>query len=184
MVIDAINYDKFLKADGGGAFSRVEYKEEGVVLRIINVKELTGIANFYFDNNRSEVITGQGFNGMVGSVNTYRLRYGTFYKFITNINIIKALPENVIARARMLDSMYGDAFILPIRFDSKFIGRISFVGMMTRRTELSNMFSFAKLQFSKPCNIENKKPKKSVVKKKNIKKSVKESKNENRVRTE
>ena len=157
MRINADKFDSSLKADGGGAFSRVEYLDNGVLLRVATVKELTGAAHFYFGSDRAQIMTGMGFSAVpfAGGAVGYRLRYGSFYKFITNIEFVKPIPEYVHAEIEVLSNMCGDMFVIPIKFKPGFKGRISFTASMTRRTEMVEMFAFSRLIFFSP-NKENK----------------------------
>jgi len=152
MRIEATKFDSFLKADGGGAFSRIEYLNNNVLLRIATVKELTGVAHFYFGADRGQITTGRAFSSVpfAGGDVGYRLRFGSFYKFVTNVEVIKPLPEKVHADIEIIPDMYGSVYILPINFKPGFKGRIFFIGNVTRRTEMVEMFAFSQLVFRSP----------------------------------
>ena len=50
-----------VRAVGKGAFERVETVDNGVVLRVLGVRDIVGSINIYFNSFREQVTTGRRF---------------------------------------------------------------------------------------------------------------------------
>ena len=122
-----------------------EYEKGAMILRIVDIREYSGIGRFYFDGKGNETATGLVSVPMT-TRNPYRLREGVAYEWTFDKEILKKLPVNVhlsvIPNLSLLETVQ---FGIP---DVRLLGRIKVVGFCFRRIEIVTGYPAGLLLFS------------------------------------
>lgn len=145
MIVDAKKYQSLLKATGGGAFSRLEFENQGVIIRIIHVKQMTGYIRMYFNQDRDQIVSGRRFEPLRGD--PFRMNEREFYKFYTNLEFVKPIPEELTAMVVVRDELSDLFLVTAAPFKAGFKGQVMFVAQTTQRTEMESNVTLASLMF-------------------------------------
>lgn len=148
MIAEATRYEKLLKANGAGAFSKIEYADERrVVLRTSDVKtaDLSGTVRVYFDGKREQVMTGRRFDPMGSGL--ILLRPGMFYRVYTTLEFVEPIPSGVSALVVLTDEANDVVMTTTAPLREGYVGPVMFTIQPFRRIEMDKMTSIAHLMF-------------------------------------
>lgn len=147
-MIDTVEgFEEFLEATGKGAFGKIEYEGEGIVLRSSSLKtpDRGSIVRVYFDEERNQVMTGRRFE-LVRS--QWLIRKGAIYRIYTNVRFVSSVPSHVSARVELTKDG-KDVFGL-MSFHLEVGEPIAYTVLALRSVEVEPMCSFASLVFEVP----------------------------------
>lgn len=147
-MIDAVEgFEEFLEATGKGAFGKIEYEGEGIVLRSSSLKtpDRGSIVRVYFDEERNQVMTGRRFE-LVRS--QWLIRKGAIYRIYTNVRFVSPVPSHVSAMVELTKDG-KDVFGL-MSFHLEMGEPIAYTVLALRSVEVEPMCSFASLVFEVP----------------------------------
>ncbi len=144
MVVSASKFEKYLSTNGVGAFGKVEYAGDAVVLRTADIKTPDRGTNvrMYFDAQREEVMTGRRFD-LMGDL--WLCRQGIAYRFFTSLRVDE-LPEGVEASVELTEDAKDALGLMSYSIDSE-SGQVIYTVLAFRPIELERWVSTARLIF-------------------------------------
>ncbi len=144
MIAKAEKFEKHLEAVGSGAFGKVEYNGNGIILRSSTLKtpDRGSSVRMYFDGDRNQVMTGRRFD-IMGEL--WLMRQNNAYRIYTNVVLDKKLPDDVVAHVELSEDAKD---VMGLMSASVVVGEpISFTVFTFRAIEFEKMTTLATLVF-------------------------------------
>ncbi len=157
MRADAVKLEKSLEAVGIGSWSRLEFENNSVVLRVASVKQAEGRVQIYFDGKRDQIVSHGRLYSPMTSHRPYYFRAGVSYLVTTQVNLIKPLPKGIEGRIvgnSHLAILGGIITSSVIREE----GIVEFSLYCTRKAEIDEMVSLCDLVFDDVSTTKPKAP--------------------------
>lgn len=92
MKMDVTKAEKYLKATGQGAWSKIEVDRGRIITRLVDIKPYDGPSNVYFTRDREQVVSGNMY-ATLGIRNPFRLREMIPHMVYTHLELTKPIPK-------------------------------------------------------------------------------------------
>jgi hypothetical protein len=150
MIAKADKFEKNLTAMGSGAFGKLEYAGNSIVLRAATLKtpDRGSSVRMYFDGDRNQVMTGRRFD-IMGEL--WLMRQNNAYRVYTHVRLDEELPEGVSATVELTDDAKDVMGLMSVNVKPGEL--ISFTIFVFRNMEFDHMSSLANLVFYRDVSV-------------------------------
>ena len=128
-----------------GSWGRIEEGPHGgVLLRAVDMRELTGMARAYFLSDRSEIVSG--LSEATVATKPFPLRSGVGYRVITQLCIDEEIPEGCRVELIPAPTLYDIGAALGLsNIRPGFSGVVSVVLFPFRKVEIETMYTLGEV---------------------------------------